>query len=252
MHPPRLFVSQTLFPDATLTLTGNPAHYLSHVLRRKPGDAVCLFNAVDGEWEGQIFKVSKKSVDLKLGLRLRPPEPPSHHLSLLFAPLKSHRLEMLVEKGTELGATHFIPCQTAHTHVRHINWGRLEAIAREATEQSGRLTPPQFTPFGSLEKHLSAWPAESPLFYGDLDACGQGWDPLQELRFAASLSSSIPQVGLLIGPEGGWHEAEKNLLAQHPATRPLWLGPTTLRAETAALVGLGLLSVALSQPVLKN
>lgn len=244
MRNTRLFTSTSLFPDARLSLTGHSAHYLAHVLRFKAGAHIHLFNGIDGEWQAELLKIHKKSVDLRIQQRLRAPEETQTHLFLFFAPLKPHRLEMLIEKATEMGTTHFVPCETHHTTVRQLNLKRWEAIALSATEQCGRLTPPLFLPFAPLEVHLQGWQARAPFFFGDIGNTSSFWKQLQTLHPPLPPS----QIGFLVGPEGGWSLEEKHLLDSSPFARGVSLGPTVLRAETAALLGIGLLRLALLTP----
>src|SRR5438874_860323 len=100
----RLYISDALAPGAVVRLAGSQAHYLRVVLRLGLGAAVAAFNAVDGEWLCHIADISKRGAGLTIECRMRPPEP-EPDLWLLFAPIKRARLDWLVEKATELGAS---------------------------------------------------------------------------------------------------------------------------------------------------
>ena len=221
----RLYVDPALAADGRVALSGNPAHYLCNVMRQGPGDAVALFNAASGEWRARIESVAKARVDCVLEARLRPPgaEPP---LTLAFAPVKRAANELIVEKASELGATRLRPILTRRTETRRLNVERLGAIAIEACEQCGRLDPPAI---------------DAPITLGELLADG----PLVHLDTTPGLPSLLSSGGgaeatLLIGPEGGFDDGERTMLAEAPDVTTASLGPTTLRAETAALAALAI------------
>lgn len=236
---PRLFVDHLLAAGEKLWLSLPQSHYLLHVLRLKVGQSLLLFNGRDGAWEAQIESVSAKKVLLEINRLIRPQPEASWRISLFFAPLKAHRLEMLLEKATEIGVTELIPCLTDHTQVRRLNPSRLEALVREAAEQSGRLTVPLIAPLAPLATHLSKKQEEEQiLFFCDFEAPSF----LLQLEQQALLLQQKKSVGLIIGPEGGWSPAERiHLMRTFPRLIPVRLGKTVLRAETAALVALALL-----------
>src|SRR5581483_6666199 len=99
---------------------GSQAHYLLHVLRLKSGDAVLLFNARDGEWRARLAGSDKRSVSLAVEERLRV-QPAAGNLHYLFAPLKHSRLDYMVQKAVEMGASRLVPVLTAHTQVARVN-----------------------------------------------------------------------------------------------------------------------------------
>ncbi len=225
----RLHVEEVFVAGGVVEVSGGQAHYLRNVMRRALGDAVLLFNARDGEWRAVIETSSKARVRLTLGHRTRPPraEPP---LGLAFAPVKRAAVELMVEKACELGATALRPIVTRRTEARRVNLARLRAIAVEAAEQSGRLDVPRLHEPVSLSALLAGWPAGERLVHLDTDAAAP---PLLSLGPA-------PSATLLIGPEGGFDDGERELLAACPSVERASLGPTTLRAETAAIAALAI------------
>lgn len=226
----RLHVEAPLSAGAGLELDADQGHYLRHVLRLQRGAPVALFNARDGEWRAVIDGFTKDRCRLVVEERRRPPEPPEPELWLLFAPVKRTRLETMVEKATELGATRLVPVPTRHTDIGRVNLDRLAAIAREAAEQCERLSVPEIShpmPFFQL---LSDWPG-MPLL-----VCAEAGGA-RPLAAAAAMVPPGP-VAFLVGPEGGFAKSELDELARQPFVVPVGLGPRVLRAETAALAAL--------------
>lgn len=228
----RLYVDADLRDGATITFATGQAHYLRNVMRRKPGDTVALFNGRDGEWRAVIADLGKAAGAATVDAQLRG-QTPEPDVWLLFAPIKRARIDYLVEKASELGASALQPVLTARVNVERVNLARLTAHAIEAAEQCGRLVVPEVRPALALETLLSQWPAERSLIYGSPDP--------QAPAAAAVLSPLSLPAALLIGPEGGFAPEEEAALSRHPQTAAMRLGPRILRAETAALAALALL-----------
>jgi 16S rRNA (uracil1498-N3)-methyltransferase len=198
-------------------------------MRLRAGDAVQLFNGIDGEWCARLEDIRREKARLTVETCTRP-QAPEPDLWLVFAPLKRDATDLVVQKATELGASALLPVFTARTNAARINAERLGAIAREAAEQSERLTLPEIRNPMSLPDLLAAWP--------------------DQRRLAAAIERAgpapIPQNAgaLLIGPEGGFAPHELDALRVASFVCPVSLGPRILRAETAAIAGLALLQAA--------
>ena len=219
----RLFVPEPLSSGAVIATNQGQAHYLAHVMRRQAGDCVLLFNGRDGEWRGRIDHIGRNTVTLSVAsLRRRQSAEPD--LWLAFAPLKRGATNLVVEKATELGVSAILPVITARSQTSRINIERLSLIAQEAAEQSERLTVPAIRAPVALDDLLCHWPGDRP--------CAVA----AERRAAPPLHPSTG--GLLIGPEGGFTEAELDGLARYPFVTLISLGERILRAETAAIAGL--------------
>ena len=245
----RLFVPDDLAAGARLALPTDQAHYLTHVMRQGIGASVHLFNGRDGEWRATLDEVSRRAAVLAVaektrGLRL-PPD-----LDLLIALVKRTRLETIVEKAAELGVRRVRPVTTRRTNAAHANVGRLQAIATEAAEQTGRLDVPLVTAPEPLETVLDGWDAARRLMFCD----EAGDDP--HLRWGGEAGRATAATGalaglppgpwaVLIGPEGGFDPAERERLRALPQVTPVALGPRILRADTAAIAALTLWQAAL-------
>jgi 16S rRNA (uracil1498-N3)-methyltransferase len=227
---PRLYVDAALAPEAAVELAAGQAHHLRSVLRLAPGAAVAAFNAADGEWLCRIAEIGRNRARLRVEHRLRSvaPEP---DLWLLLAPIKRARLDWLIEKATELGASALMPVWTKRTQVERVNLGRLRMHAIAAAEQCERLSVPELRSPEALEHVLATWSAGRRLVVCDEGGLGE---PIAE---ALSRLSRGP-AAILVGPEGGFAETELDHLGKLPFVTRIGLGPRVLRAETAAIAAL--------------
>jgi 16S rRNA (uracil1498-N3)-methyltransferase len=225
---PRLFVAQELQTGARVVIDGNPAHYLVRVMRAAPGDAVILCDDVTGEWAARVNEISKREVTLEVAEHLRPREAVPD-LWLCPALLKKDRFDLMLEKATELGAARIQPVLTRRCVADKLNLERARAITVEAAEQCSRTALPELAEPVKLAALLVDWPETRALFFAD----ELGGEPPRE-AFAAHAGPAA----ILVGPEGGFDEAERARIRAHPAARPISLGPRILRGETAAITAL--------------
>jgi 16S rRNA (uracil1498-N3)-methyltransferase len=234
---PRLFVDADLGEGAQGELTQSQAHYLHAVMRQKAGSSVCLFNGRDGEWRAEIVEIGRKSANVECRERVRPQVgvPDIHYL---FAPLKHARLDYMVQKATEMGASVLQPVITEFTNVSRVNEARMRSNAIEAAEQCNLLSVPQIKAPAKLAALLDAWPPQRRLIYCDESA--DAGSPL------AAIDGLAPQpLALLIGPEGGFSGREREALRCQPFVTAISLGPRIMRADTAAVAGLAVLQSVL-------
>lgn len=237
----RLYVEGDLPGGGVLALSQDQSHYLGTVMRARAGDAVLLFNGRDGEWGAEVAEVAKKTVTLTLTSRTRE-QAASPDLWLCFAPIKRARLDYIAEKATELGVSHIVPVMTRRTNAGRVNTDRLHANAVEAAEQCERLDVPTHTEPVKLEKLLADWPAGRRLMFCDEDLSGKS--AVEALREAAADAPSGPWA-ILIGPEGGFDEAERAMIRKVPGAVTVSLGPRILRADTAAMAAVALWQAAI-------
>jgi 16S rRNA (uracil1498-N3)-methyltransferase len=230
---PRVFLDDELAEGRALELRPDSAHYLMNVLRLGAGARVLVFNGRDGEYAATIGAANRRRAGLAVGQRLRPQEHPPD-VDYLFAPLKHARLDYMAQKAVEMGVRSLRPVITRRTQVARVNLDRLAANAREAAEQCGVIWLPEIAAPEPLEAVLARWPAERLLIFCDEEA------PLANPVAALAAVAPASGVGLLIGPEGGFDEAERASIARMPRVLRLSLGPRILRADTAAVAALAL------------
>ena len=280
----RLHISADLAPGVAIAPDKDQAHYLLNVMRLKAGEPLLLFNGRDGEWRATVASVGKRgcvlAVDEQTRLQASPPD-----LELLIALVKRARLETIVEKAAELGVRRIRPVITRRTNAERTNVARLQAIATEAAEQTGRLDVPEVAEPEKLERVLDGWSADRRLMFcdeagDDPDAQwggeeGRAAPVLEALRCvvrdadrgsaphhdellsanksrhpeeaaqAAVSKDAMSPWAILIGPEGGFDPAERARLRALPLVTPVTLGPRILRADTAAISALTLWQAAL-------
>ena len=236
---PRLFVDVDLAAGARLDLEKAQVNYLANVLRLGEGDAVCLFNGRDGEWLARVERVARKAAVLVCETQTRRQDPrPS--LVCAFAPLKHARLDYMVQKATEMGAGVLQPVITERTIARRVNLERMRANAVEAAEQCTMLSVPEVREALPLERFLRSWPGGDLLVFCDETAPSAS--PLAVLSRHAGKTGG---VGVVIGPEGGFTEAERRLIAGCPGSVAISLGPRIMRADTAAVAAMAVVQASL-------
>jgi len=240
---PRLYIDAALAEGAAVPLEREAANYLLNVLRLKAGSEVLLFNGREGEWRARLEVAGRKSAKLELVERLRAQTAPND-LHYLFAPLKHARLDYMVQKAVEMGASRLCPMLTRHTQAERINLARMRANAVEAAEQCGILTLPEVAEPRKLDVLIRDWTADRLLVFCDEDADVK--DPVAALSVArgGGLTGPLP-VSVLVGPEGGFAEEERAALVKLPNIVRLALGPRILRADTAAVAALSLVQAVL-------
>ncbi|HEY3797898.1 MAG TPA: 16S rRNA (uracil(1498)-N(3))-methyltransferase [Caulobacteraceae bacterium] len=233
----RLHVTDDLADGATISLGLEQAHYLSNVMRVKTGEDLLAFNGRDGEWRARLQSAGKRGGALTALARTRP-QAMGPNLDLIVALVKRARLETIVEKAAELGARRVRLVTTERTNAERTRVDRLQAIATEAAEQTGRLDVPTIVEPMKLEALLAGWDAARALMF--CDEAGDAPPALDALKVAAGDPWAI-----LIGPEGGFSAAERAAIRALAAATPVSLGPRILRADTAAIAALTLWQASL-------
>ncbi len=231
----RLHVKAVLAAGTPVAPTLDQSRYLTQVMRLKLGDELLVFNGHDGEWCCAVAEILKKGVILRAEEQVRP-QTLGPDLELIVAVVKKARVETIVEKAAELGARRVRLVLTKRTNADRIRLDRLDAIAEEAAEQTGRMDVP---------------PVDDPI---KLDALLDGWEPGRRLMFCdetggAPAGSALRDAGegpwsILIGPEGGFSPEEGERLRSLPFTTAVSLGPRILRADTAAIAAMTLWQAA--------
>ena len=223
----RLHHPEPLVAGQTIALSDEHVHYLRNVLRCSVGDALFLFNQESGEFESKITVLTKSRIEVFIVNQIRQPEP-ERQLTLIFCHIKNDAMHYLIEKCTEVGVTEFQPVIMQHGNIHKINLEKLQRIATDAAQQCERLSVPLIQPLKKIDQVLS------------------GWDPARTIhvcfeRLPGESSGRSTGSAILIGPEGGLHPDEVDLLKRQSFVESLSLGKNILRAETAAVVASALI-----------
>lgn len=246
MADPRLLIDQALGAGVEVTLAEAQARHVGAVLRLDVGDALRVFNSADGEWRARVSVKGKRGMSVQVETLLRPARAVSD-LDLLFAPVKRHATDLIVEKATELGVRRIRPVITQRTIAETVRVDRLSTIAREAAEQTERFDAPKIEEPVSLARALDSWDDERALVYAD--ECGDDASALWggEEERARTIVEALAALGhrralaVLVGPEGGFTPEERRTLRELSFVMPVSLGPRILRAETAVIAALSVI-----------
>jgi len=239
---PRFFVGTSLSPDGVLQLPDDVVRHVL-VLRLQVGDSIVLFNGEGGEYSAELVTIERRAITVKIReFRDIEVEPP-YRLSLAQGIASGDKMDWLIEKAVELGASSFVPLTTTRSVVRlageralrrHAHW---EGIVRASCEQCGRNRLPEVMPVREIATWLGAMPR---------------MPAADELRILLSPRASIPfsalpgappkgPVTVLVGPEGGFSAAEEAAAMDH-GFQAVGLGPRVLRTETAGIAVLSALA----------
>ncbi|MEM5476344.1 16S rRNA (uracil(1498)-N(3))-methyltransferase [Pacificibacter sp. AS14] len=224
----RLFVDHPLSQGQTVPLDKDQSNYLFAVMRLQTGAFVALFNGVDGEYQAEVTVANKRGGALTCHAQSKPLQMPPD-LWLIFSPIKKARTDFIVEKAAEMGAAKIVPVSTDFTNSERIRQDRLQAHALEAAEQCGGTYVPEVTDLQKLDRLLADWDETRQIMFCDEALVGAA-----EVLGAAQGD----KWAILIGPEGGFSDAERQKLHGLPYAHPVSLGPRILRADTAAVAAM--------------
>lgn len=233
---PRIFHSAPLTNGATITLTGSAATHIGKVLRLREHDTVILFNGQGLDYTARIISVTRREIVVSIAGRTNPETESPLHLSLLQGICRNHRMDLLIQKSTELGVQSIRPIMAERSVIR-INDERAEKkllhwqnVAISACEQCGRARVPDISRPERLDTVCERLATTATLLV--LDPAGDDI-PVTEIRSAHSIE-------LLVGPEGGLTDMERET-ASNAGFRQVRLGPRIMRTETAPLAALSIL-----------
>ncbi|HUN76134.1 MAG TPA: 16S rRNA (uracil(1498)-N(3))-methyltransferase [Steroidobacteraceae bacterium] len=235
MRLTRVHTDQPLAPRSSVLLEGAAANHIRRVLRLAPGDAVTLFDGSGGEYEARIEGLRKDAVMVAVGPHRAVQRESPLALTLVQGVSRGERMDLVVQKATELGVRRIVPVLTERTVVRldaaqaDSRLRHWRAVAVGACEQCGRNIVPEVAPPLALPQFLRAAAADDPRSARVVLLPG-GSLRVRDLDRVSGLT-------LLIGPEGGLAELEQRAAAD-AGFRALSLGPRVLRTETAAIASL--------------
>lgn len=239
MSQPFIHLKKGSLNTDSFTLSGEDFHHLIRVLRHRKGDKLYLSDGVFRA-EAEIVKVGRRKAELRISNKKLLTKPIST-IALFFSPLKGKRMELLLEKATELGVDELHPVLFERTVVKvevEKAFSRWSKIIKSAAEQAHQPLLPQLFPvvsFNEMIDDLTSY-SRALIFVED-----EQNNSLRDLKFKKE-----ERVALVVGPEGGFSEEEKKIF-RCSGFHCLTLGSQMLRAETASLVALTLVSFLLGR-----
>ena len=232
----RLFYPKELKSGLISKLSENQSHYIKNVMRLKVGEKFSLFNSSNGEWNVIVISYINSLIEFKVEQLFRS-KIKENNLWLAFSPIKKIAQDLMLQKTTELGIQKFIPLLCERSVVREINIKRAEKIIIEASQQSNRISVPEIYRIETLQKFLKKFPQNSSLVFCDINS---NFNDIKKILPAKN------SICILIGPEGDFSEAERQLIVDHKKTISISLANNILRAETAAIAATTILSYNLN------
>ena len=240
MRMTRVHVDATLAPDSVLQLPSGPAQHLARVLRLGPGAPLRLFDGRGGEHAAVIDAVHRDQVTVRVGAHDPVERESPLQIVLLQGLARGEKMDLVLQKATELGVAAIVPVQMARSTVR-LDARQAEAKRRHwqsvvisACEQCGRNTVPEVSMPQAFGLSLAATAAHRLMLAPDESAQGLA----QWLGTAGDLGGQ--RIALLVGPEGGFDATETSAAAA-AGFLTCRLGPRVLRTETAGLAMLAIL-----------
>jgi 16S rRNA (uracil1498-N3)-methyltransferase len=233
----RIFSRASLRPESQVELTGDAARHVGKVLRLRAGDEIVIFAGDGLEYDARIDTLTRERVTATVGAAREPGTESGLDVTLLQGICRSQRMDLLIQKATELGVRSIRPVNCERGVVRLDGdrglrkIGHWRKIAISASEQSGRVRVPDVAPPASLDDALRAVPDDT--------SARMVLDPRSESKLGTSLAGAR-RVALLVGPEGGLTDGERTTARSHGFVA-VRLGPRILRTETAPLAALSIL-----------
>ena len=229
----RLYFDKKLSPNIMIYIKEKQHHFLKNVLRIKVEDFITVFDGVTGEWITEVISINRDNTVLQIKKKISEIEKETD-LWLIFSPIKLFRMNITIQKATELGVSQFIPCITQNTNLTKINMRNLYMNIVEAAEQSERLTLPKLNEVVNLNNLLRDFPKDRGLIF-----CNENDKNLPSIFKALENKSSIfKKWAILIGPEGGFSETETKEILSISSSIPVSLGKRILRSDTATTAAL--------------
>ena len=229
----RLYFDKKLSPNIMIYIKEKQHHFLKNVLRIKVKDLITVFDGVTGEWLSEVISINRDNTVLQIKKKISEIEKETD-LWLIFSPIKLFRMNITIQKATELGVSQFFPCITQNTNQTKINMRNLYMNIVEAAEQSERLTLPKLNEVVNLNNLLRDFPKDRGLIF-----CNENDKNLPSIFKALENKSSIfNKWAILIGPEGGFSETETKEILSISSSIPVSLGKRILRSDTATTAAL--------------
>jgi len=231
----RLYHPENILENSTSLLSKEHTHYLVNVMRAKRGANVNFFNK-NGEWLSEIVFLEKDRVEVKFLSKIKE-NTNTHNIELAICLVKKNAMEIILQKATELGIKKIIPIISERTEVKEINFERANKIVIEATEQSNQLEPPEISEILKLKDFLNI-NTNKKIFFADINSDYN----LEKKDFKEGESATV-----LVGPEGDFSPAERELILNGSTTVPFSLSKNILRTDTAVISAISLVNFITNQ-----
>lgn len=227
----RLYHPNSIVENTTKLLSKEHSHYVANVMRLKLGSRINFFNK-NGEWESEVTFIQKDKVEVKFIKKIKQADNASK-LELAICLVKKTPMETILQKSTELGVKKIIPIVSERTEVKDLNYERARKIVIEATEQSNQLNPPEISEVKKLKDFLKNLDSSTKLLFADVNS----QTILKNDKFKKGEALSI-----LIGPEGDFSPAERELILKVPDVKSFTISKNILRSDTAVITAISLVN----------
>ena len=231
----RLYHPENILENSTSLLSKEHTHYLVNVMRAKRGGNVNFFNK-NGEWLSEIVFLEKDRVEVKFLNKIKE-NTNTYNIELAICLVKKNAMEIILQKATELGIRKIIPIISERTEVKEINFERATKIVIEATEQSNQLEPPEISEILKLKDFLNI-NTNNKIFFADINSDYN----LEKKDFKEGEFATV-----LVGPEGDFSPAERELILNGSTTVPFSLSKNILRTDTAVISAISLVNFITNQ-----
>ena len=229
----RIYIKKEISSNLLIYIKDKQHHFLKNVMRVQVSDTIRIFDGITGEWNSKVLSVNRDSIVLRVIEKIKSKVQASD-IWLIFAPIKQFRMNIAIQKATELGVSKAIPCLTEYTDIKSVNIKNLQLNAIEAVEQSERLDIPKIEEPILLVSLLNSWPEDRYLVYFD-EKHNQEKSIIESLL---PLKNNNNKLAVLIGPEGGFSDSERELITKHKNVLVVSLRNRLLRSDTAITVAL--------------
>ncbi len=227
----RLYHPNSIVENTTSLLSKEHTHYVVNVMRLKRGSNINFFNKA-GEWLSEIIFLEKDRVEVKFLNQIKDSTKVAN-IELAICLVKKNPMETILQKATELGISKIIPIISERTEIKELNHDRAKKIVIEATEQSNQLIPPEISKTIKLKDFISNLDNSTQLFFADVNSKNN----LKQDDVKNGKTKSI-----LIGPEGDFSPAERELILANPNTTPFSVSKNILRSDTAVISAISLVN----------
>ena len=227
----RLYHPDSILENNTSLLSKEHTHYIVNVMRLKRGSKLNFFNK-NGEWKSEIIFLNKDRVEVRFLEKIKEVNNLSK-TELAICLVKKNPMDTILQKATELGISKIIPIISERTEVKELNLDRAKKIVIEATEQSNQLVPPEITEVIKLKDFLQTFDKNSKILFADVNSK----DNLKNDDF-----KNVQSFCILIGPEGDFSPAERELILKNSAVKPFTLSRNILRSDTAVISAISLVN----------